>query len=330
MTNRERFRAALNFQALDRLPVIEWAPWWDKTIQRWHGEGLPAELTDAFEIRRHLGLDAVRQWWLPSAGPGLPRPRSHGAGIIADEADYERVLPHLYPENAFDPAALRPFAQQQRRGELVTWITLNGFFWFPRGLLGIQNHLYAFYDQPALMHRINADLAAHHRKVLGRLLDVLVPDFMTFAEDMSYNHGPMISRRQFDEFIAPYYRQVAPLLHQAGTRVLVDSDGDITELIDWMLGVGVEGFLPLERMAGVDVAEFRRRWPRLLMIGAFDKTVMHRGEQVVRAEFERLLPVMRGGGFVPGVDHQTPPEVSLEQYRQYVTLLKEYCRKSAK
>jgi hypothetical protein len=26
----------------------------------------------------------------------------------------------------------------------------------------------------------------------------------------------------------------------------------------------------------------------------------------MRREWERLLPVMRQGGFVPGVDHQTP------------------------
>ena len=65
------------------------------------------------------------------------------------------------------------------------------------------------------------------------------------------------------------------------------------------------------------------------MIGAFDKTVMHRGDQAVRAEFERLLPVARQGGFVPAVDHQTPPEVALEQYRRYVGLLRPYSRKGA-
>jgi hypothetical protein len=33
---------------------------------------------------------------------------------------------------------------------------------------------------------------------------------------------------------------------------------------------------------------------------------------------------MRTGGFIPSVDHQTPPGVSLEQYQLYVRLLKEY------
>ena len=44
----------------------------------------------------------------------------------------------------------------------------------------------------------------------------------------------------------------------------------------------------------------------------------------MRAEFERLLPMMRAGGFIPSVDHQTPPGVSLDQYRSYLRLLDEY------
>ena len=60
------------------------------------------------------------------------------------------------------------------------------------------------------------------------------------------------------------------------------------------------------------------------MIGHFNKMVMNRGEQAMREEFERLLPLMRTGGFIPSVDHQTPPGVSLNEYRLYLKLLNEY------
>jgi hypothetical protein len=50
----------------------------------------------------------------------------------------------------------------------------------------------------------------------------------------------------------------------------------------------------------------------------------------MRAEFERLLPAMRAGGFVPSCDHQTPPSVSLENYHIYVRLMKEYAEKAVK
>jgi hypothetical protein len=44
----------------------------------------------------------------------------------------------------------------------------------------------------------------------------------------------------------------------------------------------------------------------------------------MRKEFERLYPSMLTGKFIPSVDHQTPPDVSLDTYKIYVKLLKEY------
>jgi hypothetical protein len=152
---------------------------------------------------------------------------------------------------------------------------------------------------------------------------------MTFGEDMSYNHGPMLSQALFVEFLAPYYRQVIPVLEEMRTLVLVDSDGDVTEMVPWLEGVGIRGALPLERQAGVDGMALRTSYPAFRMIGHYDKMVMNRGEAAIRAEFQRLLPLMRSGGFVPSVDHQTPPGVSLEEYRVYLRLLEEYTLRGA-
>jgi hypothetical protein len=70
--------------------------------------------------------------------------------------------------------------------------------------------------------------------------------------------------------------------------------------------------------------KLRQRYPRLRMVGHFDKMTMNKGEAAMHAEFERLVPLMKTGGFIPSVDHQTPPGVSLEQYGVYLRLLKEY------
>ena len=51
---------------------------------------------------------------------------------------------------------------------------------------------------------------------------------------------------------------------------------------------------------------------------------MSKGEAAMRAEFERLLPVAAQGGFIISCDHQTPPEVSYEDYKLYVALFREY------
>ena len=329
MDNRTRFCNVLNFEPVDRLPVTEWAPWWDKTIARWKHEGLPAELDDGGEILRFFGLDMHRQCWIVPQKQTFPRPESHGKGVVADMDTYLRVKEHLYPEIAFDKDSVARCAIEHRRGDLAVWITLNGFFWFPRELFGIDGHLYAFYDNPELMHAMNRDQLQFNLRVLDEFCALCTPEFMTFAEDLSYNKGPMISKRLFDEFLAPYYRQIVPHIKEYGIVPFVDTDGNPTELVPWFTDVGIEGFLPLERQAGVDIVSLRKTHPRLRMIGGYDKMVMNKGESAMRAEFDRIFPVMKQGGYIPGVDHQTPPGVSFDDYQVYLQLLKEYCVKAA-
>jgi len=113
-------------------------------------------------------------------------------------------------------------------------------------------------------------------------------------------------------------------LDELNVMLIVDTDGDVTKLVPWLQNVGVAGVLPLERQAGVDGMKLREQSPNLRMVGHYNKLVMNMGEEAVRAEFERLVPLMKTGGFIPSVDHQTPPGVSLNNYRIYLRLLGEY------
>jgi hypothetical protein len=331
MTPRERFRAVMRFEPFDRLPLVEWAAWWDKTIERWHGEGLPSSVTDRYDLYRHLGLELYWQDWIQTRRADCPHAESHGASLIQSMADYERIRPQLFPDVAEAGerwARWTKWAQLQQRGEAVLWFTLEGFFWFPRTLFGIEPHLYAFYDQPELMHRINADLAAWQSRIIEKICSICTPDFMTFAEDMSYNNGPMLSKPQFDEFLKPYYARIVPLLKPRGILSIVDSDGDMTIPAHWYEEAGIDGILPLERQAGVDIARLRAEHPRMRFIGHFDKMTMHRGEAALRAEFDRLLPTAAKGGFLISVDHQTPPGVSYLEYQRYLALFREYAERA--
>lgn len=219
---------------------------------------------------------------------------------------------------------------EQKRGQAVLWVYLEGFFWFPREVFGVERHLYAFYDEPELMHRMNSDLADWHIKVIEEVCSICTPDFMTFAEDMSYNHGPMISKELFDEFLRPYYDKVIPKLKEHNIIPIADSDGDISVPAFWFEEAGLQGMLPLERQAGVNITRLREEHPTMRFIGHFDKMTMNRGEDAMRAEFERLLPTASQGGFLIGCDHQTPPGVSYENYKLYISLFKEYAAEAGR
>ena len=322
----------MNFQSFDRLPILEWASWWDKTIARWREDGLPSSLQDRYELCRHFGMDIYYQHWFPSSLPGLPEPSCHGAGIISTLDDYKKIRPLLFPQDKsilLDKRVFSKWAKEQRSGDAVIWFTLEGFFWFPRRLLGIEPHLYSFYDQPELLHTINEELADYHIHAINTICEECQPEFMSFAEDLSYNNGPMLSEEHFDQFLLPYYKKLIPYLKERGILAFVDSDGDLSKALPWFERAGVDGLLPLERQSGLDLVCLREKHPGMRFLGGFDKMCMSKGELAMRAEFERLLPVASQGGFILGCDHQTPPEVSLQNYRIYLRLFHEYAQKAA-
>ena len=109
----------MNFRPFDRLPILEWAGWWDKTIERWHQEGLPEKLTDRYEICRHFGMDVYKQGFVAVCGPNCPQPPSHGAGIITSEEEYDKILPDLYPSNSVNHDLWQQWAEEQNRGKIV-------------------------------------------------------------------------------------------------------------------------------------------------------------------------------------------------------------------
>jgi hypothetical protein len=127
-----------------------------------------------------------------------------------------------------------------------------------------------------------------------------------------------------EEFMSPYYEKMLARAKEMDMLTIVDTDGDVTLLVPWLLDNGIEGVLPLERQAGVDGMALRKEFPSLRMVGHYDKMVMNKGESAIHGEFDRLHPLMKTGGFIPSVDHQTPPGVSLKEYHTYLRILREY------
>ncbi len=167
-------------------------------------------------------------------------------------------------------------------------------------------------------------LCALCEKVLLIAKDKIAIDFIGYHEDMAYKNGPLISPAMFREFMTPYYRRVSNIADNAGLDLrMLDSDGNIWELIPLWLEQGINILCPMEVAAGMDVVELRRRFGRdLRMTGGFDKRILAAGPKQISAELERIRPVIEDGGYIPTIDHGTPPDVSFANVRHYVSCLK--------
>jgi uroporphyrinogen decarboxylase len=197
---------------------------------------------------------------------------------------------------------------------------MDGFFSTPRELLGVENQLMMYYDDPLLMHDINERLCNVWLAMIEEVVSKVELDFVCVWEDMAFKNGPLLSPRLFAEFIVPYYQRLTGFLKARGVdTVFVDCDGDCWLLIPGFLEGGVTGLFPFEVQAGMDIVEVRKKYPQLLIQGGLDKVKMARGKEAIDAELEaKLPPLLSQGGYIPYCDHLVPPNVSWDNYR--------YCR----
>lgn len=218
-----------------------------------------------------------------------------------------------------------------RQGDIIC-LNLIGGYMYLRSLIGPEDLLYKFYDDPELLHDCMRTWLELADATAARYQSYLTVDEVFFAEDICYNHGCLISPDQMREFLIPYYQQFL-----AGVRarqrdrtrrlhVQVDTDGFADPVIPiYREGIGMDYMSPFEVASKCDVVRTGREYPDLLLRGGIDKRILAAGKDAIDRELERIMPTMIArGGYIPTCDHGVPEEVSLENYLHYRRRMREY------
>ncbi len=200
-----------------------------------------------------------------------------------------------------------------------------GLFGMLRLLLGLTGLSISIRKDPALLHAIGAQWLSMNSVLLRKLREKVPVDWVFFFEDMSYKNGPMISPKAFNEFMAPYYRRlIQEVRADTDIRVFaVDSDGDVSLLIPLFMETGITMMLPFEVQAGMDVRRVREMYPDLVILGGLDKRALFTDTAAIEREIKpKVTEMLPRGGFIPSLDHNVPPEVSLGNFRKYLEILR--------
>jgi uroporphyrinogen decarboxylase len=210
------------------------------------------------------------------------------------------------------------------QGMMISQNLIGGYMYL-RSLIGPERLFYAFYDMPDVIHDCMRAWFELADAVIARHQAHVTLDEIFFAEDICYNHGPLISPDMMREFLLPYYQQAidnARARQIDRTRHLyvhVDTDGHAPPVIPvYQEAIGLDVMSPFEVAAGCDVVELGRQYPGLAMFGGIDKRVLARGREAIDAHLEYILPTMRArGGYIPTCDHGVPEEVPYADYLYY-------------
>jgi len=352
MTPREAFRAMMNFERPDRLCQFEWG-YWPEVVDRWRTEGLPHDtepwdhcgITHYFRppieiyfrppferqvleedetsvvVRTEMGITCRES----KTSLRLPQFLKHP---VANRDDFEAIkerldpkAPGRYPANWDEWAKAAPTFPHI----LCLGRRENGFFGWLRELMGLEGLLFAYFEQPDLIHEICRYHVTYLQTLYARALRDVDFDFIFMWEDMAFKNGPLISPAFVRTFMLPYYREMIDYYRQMGAKlILQDSDGDMTQLIPLFHEAGVDGMLPFEVAAGMDVVKIREAFPRLRILGGIDKRALYGTTDAIDRELEAKLPAMfRTSGYIPTLDHHAPPEVSYDNFRHYLRRCRE-------
>jgi hypothetical protein len=236
----------------------------------------------------------------------------------------DRMTPaSIMPRDEMD-GRCRPLDDRTR----PLFIGIGGMYGFLRGRWGPEALSYMFYDDPALLHEMCAWKTDQVRTYSLPLIERLKPDAVYMGEDLSYNHGMLLSPRHFDEFCGPYYRMVCDCAKAAGVPlVAVDSDGNVMEFVDTAVKHGLQGLYPFEVKAGNDLFALRRKHPRFVCVGWLEKEIVNEGnEHRIEPEIARKVPpLLRQGGYFPNGDHGIQPPVTFDNLCRFMTVLHEVC-----
>jgi len=252
---------------------------------------------------------------------------------VETRQDFLNLLPRLDPDSPERFSFNWPeLSATYSIRDFPAGLTICGAFGHPRNLLGVEALCTAYYDQPALVHEILEHWLDFYCRLASRVWRDLQFDFVLIWEDMAYKGGSLISPRLFRTFMLPVYKRLVDFLHSLPPQlpdlvspvIIVDSDGDVSELVPLFLEAGVEAVLPFEVQAGMDVRQFRQKYGKnLAMIGGLDKRLLVEAGASLESEINAKVPaLLEMGGYIPALDHTVPPDVSLANFRRYLRLLR--------
>jgi len=199
-----------------------------------------------------------------------------------------------------------------------------GFSLYERAwtLRGMQNLLMDFYDNPEFVHELLNSIADYNIAQVNEALKNDI-DAVYFGDDWGQQHGLQMGPKLWHEFIYPVLRRMYSAVHAGNKYVFIHSCGDVDELLDDLIGIGLNCFNPFQPEV-MDVAALHQKYcGRLVFHGGLStqRTLPYGTVEDVRAETQRLLEMGHMGGYIFAPAHDVEGDVPLDNMLAFIDLI---------
>jgi uroporphyrinogen decarboxylase len=346
MQTHERIKLMFEHKEADRVPIFE-VPW-RSTIKRWEKEGLKGDYIDYFGMDRIIQFEVDNTPRFPTVmledndeyktyttswGTTLKNfkdsesvPQMIDARIKTPDDWPEAKSRMLFSRDRINWTQLEKNWDNWRKDG--AWIQAGARFGFDithGQVVGTERVLFALIENPEWL----VDMWQTQMDLNFKLFDAVWDagfhfDALRWPDDMGYKFNQFFSLDMYRELLKPIHKQAIEWAHEKGIKAYMHSCGDVRPFIPELVGMGLDGLNPIEVKAGVDPLKLKEEFgDKLLMHGGYSALLWYDLDKMKEA-VEKTLPILKiKGGFIFSTDHSTPSNVSLEDFREIVEMVKE-------
>lgn len=158
-------------------------------------------------------------------------------------------------------------------------------------------------------------------------------DIIKIGDDLGTQVSLLISPRMYRRLLKPIHADyIAFIKKHTHARVFFHSDGDVFDLVEDFIEIGVDILNPIQTSAGkmADLAELKKRYGKhICFCGAIDtQHILPNGSpEQVRREVRRVVEALApGGGYLLAAVHTIPDETPPENILAMVDAAQEFGR----
>ena len=245
---------------------------------------------------------------------------------IKSEKDLDNYVPPD-PDEEWRYESLKKWIKRFKGDRAVIAHVTDVFDIARESLLGDVAYYEAMIENPGLIDRVNQIVLDYNLRSIKNQLE-LGADALAITGDFAMTNGPMVSPPFTARFLIPAMKEQVQLGLSMNVPVFKHTDGDVTKIMDMLVETGIDGFHPIDPMAGMDLGEVKKQYgERLCLMGNINcgPTLSWKSEEEVRQEVkEAIKKAGYGGGYICMSSNSIHSGVKPENYAAMIKAIREF------
>lgn len=263
-----------------------------------------------------------------------------GIHPMADATTMEEIDAYPWP-NMDDPTRVAHIREEARKLREDNRYAIIGTPWllfpFERAfaMQGMDKFLINLATNRDFAKALLEKIASLCKQLMGHFLDEAgdLIDIIKIGDDLGTQESLLISPKMYREILKPIHADfIAFIKSKTRAKVFFHTDGDVFNLIDDFIEIGVDILNPIQTSAGKmsNLPELKKRFgDKLTFCGAVDThhILPHGTPEQVRQEVRRVIEIMApGGGYMVSSVHTIMNDVPSENILAMVDAVEEFGR----